>query len=413
MQKYCQRRTLADLTDEEMLAELGVSVEQQKAATYTAREERIIAGFEDIQRFVDEHKRLPRHGEGLDIFERLYAVRLDRIREQEDCRQLLQGIDRQGLLDADMKHDQMATADDEALLAELGIAVSAHEDPDDIQSLRHVRSNAEKQAAEEIGSRTVCKDFENFKPIFQRVQKDLELGLREARTLKKPDDVEYDEIRLDEIKQGALFIVGGQKAYIASLGDEIRNTSDRRDAKLRVIYDNGTEADVLMRSFQRSLYRDTASRLITDASAGPLFADASNQKDTESGTIYVLRSLSNHPTISANRDLIHKIGVTGGKVEERVSNAKLDPTYLFADVEVVATYELYNINRTKLENLIHRFFTSARFDLEIPDRFGNPVKPREWYLVPISVIDEAVARIRDGSIVEFEFDPKSARLAAR
>jgi T5orf172 domain len=404
---------VVDLTDEEMLAELGVSVEQPKAATYTAREERIIAGFEDIQRFVEEHKRLPRHGEGLDIFERLYAVRLDRIREQEDCRQLLQGIDRQGLLDADMKHDQIATADDEALLAELGIVVSAHEDPDDIQSLRHVRSNAEKQAAEEIGSRTVCAEFETFKPIFLRVQKDLELGLREARTLKKPDDVEYDEIRLDEIKQGALFIVGGQKAYIASLGDEIRNTSDRRDAKLRVIYDNGTEADVLMRSFQRSLYRDTASRLITDASAGPLFADASNEKDTESGTIYVLRSLSNHPTISANRDLIHKIGVTGGRVEERVANAKLDPTYLFADVEVVATYELFNINRTKLENLIHRFFTSARFDLEIPDRFGNPVKPREWYLVPIAVIDEAVARIRDGSIVGYEFDPKSARLATR
>jgi T5orf172 domain len=401
---------VVDLTDEEMLAELGVSVEQQKAATYTAREERIIAGFEDIQRFVDEHKRLPRHGEGLDIFERLYAVRLDRIREQEDCKQLLKGLDRQGLLNADKSHDQIATADDEALLAELGIAVSAHEDPDDIQSLRHVRSNAEKHAAEEIGSRTVCADFETFKPIFLGVQKDLELGLREARTLKKPDDVEYDEIRLDEIKQGALFIVGGQKAYIASLGDEIRNTSDRRDAKLRVIYDNGTEADVLMRSFQRSLYRDTASRLITDATAGPLFADASNDQDTESGTIYVLRSLSKHPTIATNRDLIHKIGVTGGRVEERVANAKLDPTYLFADVEVVATYELFNINRTKLENLIHRFFTSARFDLEIPDRFGNPVKPREWYLVPIGVIDEAVARVRDGSIVGYEFDPKSARL---
>lgn len=152
--------------------------------------------------------------------------------------------------------------------------------------------------------------------------------------------------------------------------------------------------------------------MITEASAGPLFADVSNEQDTESGTIYVLRSLSNHPTISANRDLIHKIGVTGGKVEERVANAKLDPTYLFANVEVVATYELFNINRTKLESLIHRFFVSARFDLEIPDRFGNPVKPREWYLVPLAVIDEAVARIRDGSIVEFEFDPKSARLAA-
>lgn len=111
-------------------------------------------------------------------------MRLDRIREQEDCRQLLQGIDRQGLLNAGSDHNQIATADEEALLAELGIAISAR--PNDIQSLRHVRSNAEKQAAEEIGSRTVCKDFESFKPIFQRVQKDLEgLGTQEIKDFEK------------------------------------------------------------------------------------------------------------------------------------------------------------------------------------------------------------------------------------
>ena len=56
-----------------------------------------------------------------------------------------------------------------------------------------------------------------------------------------------------------------------------------------------------------------------------------------------------------------------------------------ADVEIVATYELYNINRTKLENLIHRVFDPARLDIEIKDRFGNPVIPREWFLVPLFV----------------------------
>ena len=130
----------------------------------------------------------------------------------------------------------------------------------------------------------------------------------------------------------------------------------------------------------------------------------------ESGTIYVLRSKSQHPLIAEHRDVIHKIGVTGGRLETRFARASLDPTFLFADVEIVATYKLNNINKSKLENLLHRFFAPARLDLEIADRFGNPVKPREWYLAPLPVIDEVVDRIRDLSIVDYEYDPKSASL---
>ena len=83
-----------------------------------------------------------------------------------------------------------------------------------------------------------------------------------------------------------------------------------------------------------------------------------------------------------------------------------------ADVEVVATYELYNINRTKLENLIHRVFDPARLDIEIKDRFGNPVVPREWFLVPLFVIDEAVEQIKDGTITDYTYDPKTAPCCA-
>jgi T5orf172 domain len=133
----------------------------------------------------------------------------------------------------------------------------------------------------------------------------------------------------------------------------------------------------------------------------------------ESGTIYVLRSKSDHPLIATHRDVIHKIGVTGGKLETRFARASLDPTFLFADVEVVATYKLDNINRSKLEGLLHRFFAPARLDLEIADRFGNPVKPREWYLAPLPVIDEVVQGIRDLSIVDFEYDVETASLAKR
>jgi hypothetical protein len=202
----------------------------------------------------------------------------------------------------------------------------------------------------------------------------------------------------------------GQIAYIAEVGEEFQTQYDRRDSRLRVIYDNGTESDLLMRSFQRALHRDETARIITAADYGPLFAQEPAGDELASGTIYVLRSKSEQPEIAAHRDVLHKIGVTGGKVEARFANAKLDPTFLMADVEVVATYGLYQINRVKLENLIHRVFDSAQLDLELKDRFGTPVRPREWFLAPLYAIDEAVERIKDGTITGYVYDPKVAGL---
>ena len=126
-----------------------------------------------------------------------------------------------------------------------------------------------------------------------------------------------DEIKLDEIQKGEYFIVGGQVAYVAEVGEGFKTEYDRRDSRLRVIYDNGTESNLLIRSFQRALYRDEAGRLITNPENGPLFAGEPDDDDMASGTIYVLRSKSDHPVVAANRDVLHKIGVTGGKIETR------------------------------------------------------------------------------------------------
>ena len=147
-----------------------------------------------------------------------------------------------------------------------------------------------------------------------------------------------------------------------------------------------------------------------EPSAGPLFADENEEGDKASGIVYVLRSKSDHPAVAANHDVLHKIGVTGGDVARRIANARLDPTFLMADVEIAATYELYNINRTRLENLIHRIFSPARLDIEIKDRFGQPIVPREWFLVPLFAVDEAIERIREGTITGCIYDPKTARL---
>jgi hypothetical protein len=390
---------MADLSDLELLADLGVEIETKKAAARTPREERVIAGFEDILKFVDEHGHAPRHGEHRDIFERLYAVRLDRIRAQPDCRALVEPLDKHGLLSSgDGVAEELGEFEDDAdLLADLGVAPGGK---GDISVLKHVRSRDEVKAAEEVANRKVCTDFDTFKPLFAAVKRDLETGARETRRFGEDAG----------IKAGEFFILGGQTVYVAEVLETFVTDYGRPDSRLRVIYDNGTESDLLLRSLQRGLYKDETGRRITDPTAGPLFGHKSGDDDLESGTIYVLRSKSDHPDVAAHRELIHKIGVTGGTVEARIANAAQDATYLLAGVEIVATYKLFNINRTKLENLIHRVFNPARLDFVIDDRFGNPVRPREWFLVPFSAIDEAVERIRDGSIAGMQYDPETATL---
>ncbi len=383
---------------DELRAELDEFAQPEKKSGRSPRDERIIVGFEEIQRFVEQHGRAPQHGEDKDIFERLYAVRLDRLRSLEECRNLLVPLDQQGLLTGAeiVRTDTAETMDDDELLAELeGAAGQAI-----ITELRHVRTSAEKRAAEEIANRERCEDFDRFQPLFKQAEIEIKSEVRQTRPFGRDASIDA----------GNFFILGGQLVYVAEKGDDFQTPNGHMDARLRVIYANGTESNLLLRSLQRALYKDDAGRRLTDPSAGPLFSETWEEDDIESGTIYVLRSLSNHPFISEHRELIHKIGVTGGKIESRITNASLDATYLLADVEVVASYKLAGINRTKLENIFHRIFAPAQLDLTIKDRFGNPVRPREWFLVPLHVIDEAVQRIREGSISVVIYDPKTARL---
>ena len=389
--------------DDELLAALGIEVEVKKKVTFTALEERVFAGFEEIQKFVEKEKRLPLHGEGNDIFERLYAVRLERIQEKQEFIDLLKDIDYQNILSGEIKSSVKISEDlnDDELLERLGV----ENDENSITNLKHVKTRAEKRAVEEFANRTICEDFEQFKPLFEKTKKEIENGFRE--TIRFRRDAGFTKTI---IKEKLFVIVRGQMAYIASKGETFKAPNGEEDARLRVIYDNGTENDLLQRSLIRAMYKDETSRFVTTPGLGPLFSDELESDDLESGTIYVLRSNSKHSEIIKNREVFHKIGVTGNDINKRIANAKTDPTFLMAEVEVVATYKLANIKRHKLENLIQSFFKNAKLDIDIKDRFGKPVNPKEWFLVPIFIIDEVVEKIKEGTIGDYYYDVKSASL---
>ena len=247
-------------------------------------EERVIAGFEDIQRYTEAAGHAPRTGSDHDIFERLYAVRLERLKANNEYHVLLSPLDRQSLLTSTSVSDDSEELDMDALASDL-------EDLDglapDITEIRHVRPIAERKAAEDVANREPCKDFDKFKPMFEQVQSALTSGVRATRPFE----------RKAEIEVGRLFVLKGQKAFVAEKGKVYVNDNGMTEARLRVIFDNGTESNLLMRSLQRALNEDKASRRITNASAGPLFADATVDGDEASGLIYVLRSKSDLPVV--------------------------------------------------------------------------------------------------------------------
>lgn len=386
--------------DHDLLEELGVEDDPSSNGSASHREQRIIAGFQEIERFVEENGRLPKQGEGKDIFERIYAVRLEQIQKSAECLEVLNGRDPLGILGSfqevsKLKETPLET--DEDLLAALGVA---NPPGGEMTQLVFVRSQEEIREAEEIANKTPCPDFKIFKPLFDEIRKDLKSGDR--RTVRYKDNA--------EVSKGDIFILDGQTVIVAEKPELFKADHGRYDGRLRVIYDNGTESNILYRSLQRALNKDKSSRRVLVNEEGPLFSHIEEEGDLESGHIYVLRSKSDHPFIAEHRDVIHKIGVTGGDIKARIAGARKDPTYLLADVEVVASFKLANINRKKMEALLHRFFAPARLDLELKDRFGFDVLPQEWFLVPLPVIEEVVEKIKSGNVGNNRYDPKTATL---
>ncbi|MDC1433600.1 GIY-YIG nuclease family protein [Burkholderiales bacterium] len=378
-------------------------VKPKKVQARPPKEERIIEEFLQIQRFVTEAGHLPSSDESSDIFERIYATRLAKLRQQSDSIEILKEFDSDGLLEAlsaetdviseNISHDDLADK-----------LRSIQSQTGDLRNLKNVKPRAEVRAAEEIATREPCPDFFLFKRVFEELQDDLDRGLRKTLTFKGDTS----------IFKGNAFIISGQKVYVAEVSEKFYSeTRQGDDARLRVIYDNGVQSNLLLSSLQKALYKDGLGRRVSEPDAGPLFSGVPDSSDQASGTIYVLRSKSDIPYVRENRDVLHKIGVTIGSVKKRIANAKNEATYLLADVEIVATCQLYNIERKKLEALIHKVFHNARVEIEIKDRFDKLVKPEEWFLVPLFVIQEVIDRIKDGTITEYKYNVELATLEKR
>lgn len=382
------RMTLDEvLSDDDDLLDVKLST-----STASTEEQRILNSFEDINRFIDSSKRKPGETDKPSISEQSLKMKLAGLVNNTDTHAILRPHDRHSLLPQEgikepQTLDEILDLDDDLLSTP----------QDDIFNLVHARPAIAK--TDKVSERIACEEFEKFKPLFDQCVMEINEGKRKAIKFA----------REQEIWAGEFFILNGVMVYVAEVGEtHIRN--GKKNARLRLIFDNGTEGNNLLRSLARELYKDPNGRRVTSTDAGPLFDVQVEEGDTETGMIYVIKSLSDDPEISKLDGMLHKIGFTSGKMEVRIQNAKDDPTFLMAPVHPVATYTLYNIDKVKLEHLLHNFFADARLDIEITDRFGKKVKPREWFLLPIEVIAEAISRLKDGSIIDYRYDPESGSL---
>ena len=257
-----------------------------------------------------------------------------------------------------------------------------------------------KKQADEVAQRKTCGNFADYAHLFVQVHKELHEGKRSL--------IRYKE---DAIQEKGFFIADGIMGYIDQLDVANRQIKDRvrKDGRSRVIYEDGTESNILFRTIGKNITRN--GYIITEVNDGKeldaLTGNDITEEDIAHGWIYVLRSKSDDERIASVKDL-YKIGFTTTPVEKRISNARNEPTYLMADVDIVNTFRVYNVDTHKLESLIHLFFEAARFHISL-----GGAEAVEWFVVPLPIIREAIAKFIDGSITEYTYNRELQALENR
>lgn len=354
------------------------------------KDERLVQSFLEINEFYSTHDRAPE--ESTDIKERQLWMRLNHIKnDYEKCLDLKE-YDMFGLLD-DVK--EIETIDDILDSDPLGILSTDVDDEPDIFTHNFTKTMSEREQTDFVARRKRCKDFDKFESMFKDIHQDLKYSKR--KILK---------FHLKHLEKGNFFIQNGMLLLLDNHEDLKRDKQRMYDGRCKVIFENGTESNMLFQSLRKILEKDGKSVSAPKITNEELEI---NNKDNATGYIYILKSLSDNAEIRA-RDNLYKIGFTSNTVAERTKNAKSDPTYLMADVESVAEFKTYNVNPQKLEDLIHTFFNRVKLDIKVKDDNGNIKSPNEWYIVPLDIIKHVIELIISGEIINYRYDDLNQRL---
>lgn len=369
--------------------DLGLLDAPKEAQKVTALD-RLQRSFEEIVEFVRENNREPSTST-LEIVERTLGARLEGIRMAPEKVNGLASMDELGLLtavNAPSSLEEIFHGDSSGLL----------DDPEGVLDTSHLpKSQRRNQAAESVARREKCRDFARFEPLFTNKQEELARGVSKLANFTGRRS----------IKEGGFFILNGVMLFIAEIGEatvKVVGGKPESRERLRVIFENGTESSMYLKSLSIRLYEEEDGYQVVPTNHDTLLAE-----DEATGWVYVLRSLSDDPAVSSRQNL-HKIGFTTGEVSKRIANAAKEPTYLMAPVHVVAKYRTYNVKASALEHLLHRVFAEVRLEISQVGPDGKTYDSTEWFEVPLAAIDRAIDLISTGDIVSSVYDGDIADL---
>ncbi len=397
-----KKLTIDDIFDDD---DLGLLESKAKTSNIKTDEDRLIHSFEEINLFYQKHKREPNNSS---MSEYSLMVKLKNFRENEAHKKILKPFDRHNLLGyVEMEKqtiDDIFNEDDENGLLDSDTDL-------EIFKFKHTPKPDNRAETDIVAQRKPIKekDFEKYEKIFLEVHKDIKEGKRKILPFKDVDK---------HLQKGHFYIADGVMLFLEEVKfkrEDVnlsQETARRKDGRTRTVFENGTFSNMLYRSLGKQIQK--GGKLITNTIENleqDLFINSGHVKeeDVQSGWIYVLKSKSTNTPIANIKDL-YKVGFASNSVDERIKNAKNEATYLFADVQKVATYKVYNRNADKLEILLHRFFASACLDIDLFNKKGQRLNPREWFVVPFEVIEEAIHLILNENIVNYEYDSFNKKL---
>ena len=356
-------------------------------------DQRLKDSFEEINKFIDENGREPT--ESTDITERKLFSRLKQLKKDFDKASTLKDHDRHNLLD---NVREIKSVDDILENDVLGIL---DDGPDNIFNLKNIPKKKDK--TDFVARRKPCKNFKHYEAQFKAIQKEIKEGKRKLIIHKE-----------HHLKEGRYFVLDGILLFLEKINDPIikefndktQGKRKRLDPRIRCIFENGMESNMYLRSLGKELYNNGSTVIQSNEEAFKQFNEGFSpvtDEDKATGNIYVLSSLSDKPEIQSIKDL-YKIGFSTTSVEERIENAENETTFLMAPVRIVSSYKTFNLNPQKFEDLIHQVFAIRRLDIKVADKEGNLKQPKEWYIVPIRVIEQAIELIINKQIQNYKFD---------
>ncbi len=397
-----KKLTIEDIFNDD---DFGLLDSKLKTSAVKTDEERLIDSFDEINSFFDKNQREPNKSS---MSEYGLLAKLKNFRENEAQKKILKPFDRYNLLGyVEMERQTIEDIFNEE--DELGLLDS---DKDlDIFKFTHTPKPEDRADADFVAQRKPIKEkeFEKYEAMFQKVHKEIKEGRRKI--------LPFTNIEKN-LHVGDFYLMDGILLYLESANlktaekELVSGNRVRTEGRTRTIFENGPYSNMLYRSLGKQIQKN--GKLITNTYEKieqDLFVNTGvvKEEDIHSGWIYVLKSKSTNSQIVNIKDL-YKVGFASSSVDERIKNARYEATYLFADVQKVATYKVYNRNADKLESLLHRFFANACLDIDLFNEKGQRLNPREWFVVPFDVIEETIQLILNENIVNYEYDPVSKKI---